>query len=176
MFFLINCCGGYLLGWLKKLFGKVNLPMWICVPFGVQIKGKIFFLFFFFWIFWPPIWPSIFLIIGNGINGAISSKCHRTPESAQNFLNGLHSFNNPKWNIIPLRNTNFSEKATFTLHWVCCFWGGVGGQKKWEKYLFCFFLNWCPKRNANPPGEVNFSEKKLFLSHPTTYKYRNINE
>ncbi len=26
------------LGWL----GKVNLPTWISVPFGVQIKGKIF--------------------------------------------------------------------------------------------------------------------------------------
>ena len=26
-------------------FGKVNLPTWISVPFGVQIKGKIFLLF-----------------------------------------------------------------------------------------------------------------------------------
>ncbi len=76
----------------KPFFGKVNLPMFICVPFGVQIKGKIFLLFL-----------------------------------CEFFLNGIHSFNNPN----------------------------------------CFFLNLCPKRNANSPGEVNFSEKKVFfLSHP----------
>ncbi len=38
----------------------------------------------------------LFTIIGNGINGGISSNCPRTLESARNFLNGLHSFNNPK--------------------------------------------------------------------------------
>ena len=28
--------------------------------------------------------------------------------------------------------------------------------------LECFFLDFCPKRNTNSPGEVNFSEKKVF--------------
>ncbi len=38
----INFSFPYLLGWLKKnlFFGKVNLPTWISVPFGVKIKEK----------------------------------------------------------------------------------------------------------------------------------------
>ncbi len=87
---------------------------------GVQIKGKIFFIIF-VWIIWLSTWPPIFPFINNGIkfNGVISSKCRISPESARNFLNGLHSFNNPKWNMIPLRSTSFSEKAIFSIYRAC---------------------------------------------------------
>ena len=67
------------------------------------------------------------------------------------------------WNMIPLWNTNFSGKAVFALYWVHNSWGGRRGAKQfWKKYLFCFFPNLCPKRNANSSGEVNFSEKRFF--------------
>ena len=44
-----------------------------------------------------------------------------------------------------------------------------GAIKFRKKYKKCFFLYLYIKRNTNPLGEVNFSEKKKkgFLSHPS---------
>ena len=57
---------------------------------------------------------------------------------------------------------NFTKKLFFLHTRYIIFEGGVGGQKNLEKKLFCFFLDFCPKRNTNSPGEGNFSEKGFF--------------
>ncbi len=59
---------------------------------------------------------------------------------------------------------NFPKKLLALYTGYIIFAGGVGGQKNGKKIYFVFFLYFCPKRNTNSPGEVNFSEKRFFCA------------